>query len=224
MTASLESDWNDNRTTTTLLSGLNSNASGPLGMDGFGALNMTNVKAATQFIAMKSQSKLTSNMVLTAIASASRSSSTIPSESLVRSSNEIRSSSFGLGVTRTNIFGEGALSISVSQPDRVSSGSLNIGIPQLSDSEGNISQSVKSVSLSPSGRQLDYRVAYTDTIFSNSAIRLEYATSRNANHSQDADLVHSGLMAFSSGGLKMGAMLTDQKDLNRVEIRYGSRF
>ena len=30
MTASLESDWNDNRTTTTLLSGLNSNASGPL--------------------------------------------------------------------------------------------------------------------------------------------------------------------------------------------------
>ena len=41
MTASLESDWNDNLTATTLLSGLNSNASGPLGMDGFGALNMT---------------------------------------------------------------------------------------------------------------------------------------------------------------------------------------
>ena len=224
MTASLESDWNDNRTTTTLLSGLNSNASGPLGMNGLGALNMTNAKSATQFIAMKSQSKLTSNMVLTAIVSASRSSSSIPSESLIRSSNEIRSSSFGIGASRTDIFGTGAFSISVSQPDRVSSGSLNIGIPQLSDSEGNISQSVKSVSLSPSGRQLDYRVAYADTIFSNSAIRLEYATSRNANHSKEADLVHSGLIAFSSGGLKMAAMVTDQKDLNRVEIRYGSRF
>jgi hypothetical protein len=224
MTASLESDWNDNLTTTALLSGLNSNASGPLGMDGFGALNMTNAKSATQFIAMKLQSKLTSNMVLTAIATASRSSSSVPSESLVRSSDEIRSSSFVLGATRTNIFGTGALSISVSQPDRVSSGSLNIGIPQLSDVEGNISQSVKSVSLSPSGRQLDYQVVYTDTTFSNSAIRLKYATSRNANHSQDADLVHSGLIAFSSGGLKVGAMLTDQKDLNRFEMRYGSRF
>jgi hypothetical protein len=224
MTASLESDWNDNRTTTTLLSGLTSNASGPLGMDGFGALNMTNAKSATQFIAMKSQSKLTSNMVLTAIASASRSSSSIPSESLVRSSDEIRSSSFGLGATKTNIFGAGALSISVSQPDRVSSGSLNIGIPQLADAEGNISQSVKAVSLSPSGRQLDYRVAYTDTIFSNSAIRLEYAISKNANHSQDSELVHSGLIGFNSGGLKIGAMITDLKDLNRVEMRYGFRF
>ena len=106
----------------------------------------------------------------------------------------------------------------------MSSGSLNIGIPQLADSEGNISQSVKAVSLSPSGRQLDYRLAYTGTVFSNSAIRLEYAASRNANHSQDSELVHSGLIGFNSGGLKIAAMLTDLKDLNRVEMRYGSRF
>ena len=224
ITASLESDWNNNRTATTILSGLVSNASGPLGMSGSGAFNTTNAKSATQFISMKSQSKLASNIVFTAIASASRSSSSTPSESLVRSSDAIRSSSFGLGATRMNIFGSGALSFSVSQPDRVSSGSLNIGIPQLADAEGNISQSVKAVSLSPSGRQLDYRLAYTDTVFSNSAIRLEYATSRNANHSQDSELVHSGLIGFNSGGLKIGAMLTDLKDLNRVEMRYGSRF
>ena len=224
ITASLESDWNNNRTATTILSGLVSNASGPLGMSGSGAFNTTNVESATQFISMKLQSKLASNIVLTAIASASRSSSSSPSESLVRSLDDIRSSSFSLGATRTNIFGNGALSISVSQPDRVSSGSLNIGIPQLADSEGNISQSVKAVSLSPSGRQLDYRLAYTGTVFSNSAIRLEYATSRNANHSKDSELVHSGLIGFNSGGLKIVAMLTDLKDLNRVEMRYGSRF
>ncbi len=224
ITASLESDWNNNRTATTILSGLVSNASGPLGMSGSGAFNTTDAKSATQFISMKLQSKLASNIVLTAIASASRSSSSTPSESLVRSSDDIRSSSFSLGATRTNIFGSGALSISVSQPDRVSSGSLNIGIPQLADSEGNISQSVKAVSLSPSGRQLDYRLAYTGTVFSNSAIRLEYAASRNANHSQDSELVHSGLIGFNSGGLKIAAMITDLKDLNRVEMRYGSRF
>jgi len=224
MTASLESDWNNNTTTTTLLSGLNSNASGPLGMNGFGALNMTDAQTATKFIAMKSQSKLTSNVVLTVIASASSSSSSMPSESLVRSSDDIRSSSLGIGATKTNIFGNGVLSISVSQPDRVSSGSLNIGIPQLSDSQGNITQTSKTVGLSPSGRQLDYRVAYTDTIFSNTAIRLEYATSTNANHSQESDLVHSGFIGFSSGDLKMGARLTDQRNSNRVEMRYGSRF
>ena len=223
MTASLESDWNNN-TTTTLLSGLNSYASGPLGMNGFGALNMTDAQTATKFIAMKSQSKLTSNVVLTAIASASSSSSSMPSGSLVKSADNIRSSSLGIGATITNIFGNGALSVSVSQPDRVSSGSLNVSIPQLSDSEGNITQKSKTVSLSPSGRQMDFHVAYTDAIFSKTDIRLEYTASKQANHLLESDMVRSGFIGFSSGGLKMGARLTDQRNSKRVEMRYGSRF
>ena len=224
MTASLESDWNNNTTTTSLLSGLNSNVSGPLGMNGFGALNMTDAQTATKFIAMKSQSKLTSNVVLTAMASASSSSSSMPSGSLVGSADNIRSSSLGIGATITNIFGNGALSISVSQPDRVSSGSLNIGIPQLSDSEGNITQKSKTVSLAPSGRQRDFHVAYTDAIFSKRNIRLEYTASKQANHLQESDMVRSSFIGFSSGGLKMGARLTDQRNSNRVEMRYGSKF
>ena len=223
MTASLESDWNNN-TTTTLLSGLNSNASGPLGMNGFGALDMEDAHTTTKFIAMKFQSKLAGNVVLTAIASASNSSSSKPSGSLIGSSDNIRSSSLGIGTTITNIHGDGALSISVSQPDRISSGSLNVGIPQLSDSDGHITKKYKAVSLSPSGRQLDFHVAYTDAIFSKTAIRLEYTASKQANHLQESSLVHAGFIGVSSGGLKMGAKLTDQRNSNHIEMRYGSMF
>jgi hypothetical protein len=114
--------------------------------------------------------------------------------------------------------------MSLSQPDRVFSGDIYIDIPQLSDSEGNIAQQSKLISLSPSGRQLDFKVAYTDAISSEASIRLEYAVSRNINHLQGAGFVRAGFIGFNSGGLKVGAKLTDQWNLDRIEMRYRSRF
>jgi hypothetical protein len=223
ITASIENDWRDN-STITVLTGLNSSTRGPLGMTGFGALNMNDAETMTQFIAVKSQSQLTKDIVLTAVASTSNSSSSIPSSSLVGSTRNIRSSSLGAGATLANIFGNGALSMSLSQPDRVFSGDIYIDIPQLSDSEGNIAQQSKLISLSPSGRQLDFKVAYTDAISSEASIRLEYAVSRNINHLQGAGFVRAGFIGFNSGGLKVGAKLTDQWNLDRIEMRYRSRF
>ena len=223
ITASIENDWRDN-STITVLTGLNSSARGPLGMTGFGALNMNDDETMTQFIAVKSQSQLTKDIALTAVASTSNSSSSIPSSSLVGSTRNIRSSSLGVGATLANIFGNGALSMSLSQPDRVFSGDIHIDIPQLSDSEGNIAQQSKLISLSPSGRQLDFKIAYTDAISPEASIRLEYAVSRNINHLQGAGLVRAGFIGFNSGGLKVGAKLTDQWKLGRMEMRYGTRF
>ena len=223
ITASIEKDWKHN-STVTLLTGFNSNAAGPLGMTGYGALDMSDAGTKTNFIVAKSQSKLTNNFALTAVAAVSNSSSSTPSTSLLGSTRNIRSSSIGLGATMTDILGKGAVSMLLSQPDRVFSGDINIGIPQLADAEGNITKKSKVISLSPSARQLDFKLIYTDDIFTDTGIRLEYAVSRNINHVQAEGLARAGFIGVHAGGLKIGAKLTPHWDLARIEMRYGARF
>jgi len=82
--------------------------------------------------------------------------------SLVDTTSNITSNSFGLGITQQSDFVEhDKLGFSVSQPLRVASGNLGINMPYAQDLSGNIYQQQQNLSLSPSGRETDLELFYS---------------------------------------------------------------
>ena len=84
-----------------------------------------------------------------------------PNNSLIHSFSPISSSSFEISLLKKNIFdADDSLLISLSQPNRIETGSMNFKIQDLADRYGNINHNLKKINLEPSGRQIDFGINY----------------------------------------------------------------
>jgi len=103
--------------------------------------------------------------------------------SLIDGTSNILSSSFNSTFNKRNNLKKGdRLSFSLSQPHKIESGKMNIRIPGLADSEGNLNYESTSISLKPSGRQLDASIDYVSPIANNLNIGFKANLSNNYNH------------------------------------------
>ena len=82
-------------------------------------------------------------------------------------------------------------SFTVSQPHRVEVGMANISIPTGRDKSGNLYYKNKNISLSPSGRQLDYSLDYIYNFSNNQSIKTKASISTDYYHIKDNDLRNS---------------------------------
>ena len=81
---------------------------------------------------------------------------------------------FEIGFTTFDTFGPDMLSISISQPSRVSSGSAELRIAGLAEAMTEaIPYTYKNVSMEPSGRQLDLAITYNYELNDFSSLRTE---------------------------------------------------
>ena len=84
--------------------------------------------------------------------------------SLIRNIDDIFTSSFTINFSKPNIlFNNSKLNFSISQPQRVESGSMTYDIPGLNDQDGSLNYTTYTSNLDPSGRQLDLSVKYSIT-------------------------------------------------------------
>jgi len=118
--------------------------------------------------------------------------------------NDVKSSSYALAFEQGDLFGDDKLTMSVSQPNRVESGSVTVRLTNLSDSEGNLTYSDQSVPLSPSGRQVDIGIAYDKKLGKDWAIRSKIVATKDKNHVEDGDEVISGFVGVAKGGFRFG--------------------
>jgi subtilase-type serine protease len=114
-----------------------------------------------------------------------------PNNSLIHSFSPISSSSFEISLIKKNIFDtDDKLLISLSQPNRIETGSMNFKIQDLADSYGNIKHNLKKINLEPSGRQIDFGINYIKKLNDNAIFGVKNVLSKDYSHYKDSNLNH----------------------------------
>ena len=163
-----------------------------LNSDAYGAFNINDKNNPTNFISKKYLKKLPSKSEILFSASYGFTNVNTNLDTLINKIGPIESSSFGINFTKMDILNnKDNLSFTISQPHRVEVGMANISIPIGRDKSGNLYYKNKDISLSPSGRQLDYSLDYIYNFSSNQSIKTKASISTDYNHIKDNDLQNS---------------------------------
>ena len=162
-----------------------------LGSKYTGAVNLNGANPKSYFNGLNIEHQFSENLLVSINSILARTIINNPNSSLVHSFTPIASSSFELFLHKENIFNNNdSLSISLSQPNRIESGSMNFKIQNLADEHGNISHHLKKINLEPSGRQIDLGVNYIKKLNDNAIFGIKNVFSKDYRHYKDNNLNH----------------------------------
>ena len=169
-----------------------------LNSDAYGAFNINDKNNPTNFISKKYLKKLPSNSEILLSASYGFTNVNTNTDTLINKIGPVESSSFGINFTKKDILNnKDKFSLTISQPHRVEVGMANISIPTGRDKSGNLYYKNKDISLSPSGRQLDYSLDYIYNFSNNQSIKTKASISTDYNHIKDNDLQNSLSLTYN---------------------------
>ena len=176
-----------------------------LGLEGTEAFTLEGADSRTSFIGSKFGFKPSDDTKISGIMTLGNSDMSRPSYGILSGAQNVKSSSFGLTYEMMNVFSNDTITLSLSQPNRVDSGSMNVKLTNLSDSEGNLTYTNRRVSISPSGRQKDVGVAYKLKMSENLTVSSKLLATRELNHVKSAKDAVSAFVGMKYGNLKVGA-------------------
>ena len=204
----------------TLMTGLSQENDSLLGSIGSNAFSLDGAKSTTTFTALKAQKHLLDNFSLTGIVTHANTNMTSPSNSLVDSARDVKSSSIALVADMRNLSNDDQLSIFVNQPNRVDSGSIAIKTASLADSNRNINQTIKNIDLDSSSRQLNYGLSYRKDLNENLAFSVKHIITNNLNHSDNSNRLHSSYIGMDYKDLKLGFASNPNDSSIETELSY----
>ena len=145
---------------TALLIGQSNEKNGFLNNSFEGALSVEE-NNPTNFIAFKKNKKIKSGELMF-VSSIGTTDVKNNNNSLIRNIDDIYTSSFAVNYSKPNILlNNSKLSLSISQPQRVESGSMTYDIPGLNNEDGSLNYTTYTSDLDPSGRQFDISIRYS---------------------------------------------------------------
>lgn len=145
---------------TALLIGQSNEKNGFLNNSFEGALSVDD-NNPTNFIAFKKNKKINTGELMF-VSSFGTTDVNNNNNSLIRNIDDIYTSSFAINYSKPNIlFKNSTLNFSISQPQRVESGSMTYDIPGLNDKDGTLNYTTYTSDLDPSGRQVDLSIKYS---------------------------------------------------------------
>ncbi len=204
----------------TLMTGLSQENDSLLGSIGSNAFSLDGAKSTTTFTALKAQKHLLDNFSLTGIVTHANTNMSSPSNSLVDSARDVKSSSIALVADMRNLSNDDQLSIFVNQPNRVDSGSIAIKTASLADSNRNINQTIKNIDLDSSSRQLNYGLSYRKDLNENLAFSVKHIITNNLNHSDNSNRLHSSYIGMDYKDLKLGFASNPNDSSIETELSY----
>ena len=204
----------------TLMTGLSQENDSLLGSIGSNAFSLDGAKSTTTFTALKAQKHLLDNFSLTGIVTHANTNMTSPSNSLVDSARDVKSSSIALVADMRNLSNDDQLSLFVNQPNRVDSGSIAIKTASLADSSRNINQTIKNIDLDSSSRQLNFGLSYRKDLNENLAFSVKHIITNNLNHSDNSNRLHSSYIGMDYKDLKLGFASNPNDSSIETELSY----
>jgi hypothetical protein len=172
-----------------------------LGVKGTGAFDFDGADNKTTFFGLKSDIKLSNKQFINFGFGLSDTVINKNNEGIIQSMSGLTADSFEIGFTTFDTFGPDMLSISISQPSRVSSGSAELKIAGLANSDGTIPYTYKNVSMEPSGRQLDFAITYNYELNDFSSLRMKMMMTDEKGHDADVDREESVFIGYSRSSL-----------------------
>ena len=168
-----------------------------LGSAGGGAFDFSGSENVTSFFGIKSGIKLADDYFLNVGYGLSRTSVNKARSGIIQNISGVMSDSFEIGFTSFDNFGSDMLSFSISQPHRVASGTADLQIAGLAERDGSIPYTYKTASLRPSGRQLDFAMAYNYDLTTVSTVRVKMMHTEDKGHVRGADPEASIYLGYS---------------------------
>jgi len=112
----------------------------------------------------------------------------VAADSLIKDVSQIETYSFSAGISKNAIIDKGdKFEFIISQPLMVTGGNANVVLPVARDISGNITTASYDLSLSPSGRQVDYGAFYSMDFGGISKLSTGAVYITQAGHNKDAD-------------------------------------
>lgn len=187
------------------IAGIADEENGFLGLRGTGAFTLKGAKTETIFSGVNYSSKVSETFSLRASALFASSQMDNQSNTMFYGSEDILSDSYSLIGEKTDIFGNDKLEFALSQPNRVSSGSMNIRLSNLADMDGNIFYTNKKISLDPSGRQIDVAFAYAKQFSKDFVMSTKFTQTSNLNHIKSSEKEYSSFVGAKYKKFLFGA-------------------
>jgi len=154
-----------------------------LGSRHSGAIGLSGSKPTSYFNGLSLETNLNENLFIQFNGIMARTIINNPSHSLIDSFKPISSSSFSLSLNKNNVFSKNdSLSLSISQPNRIEKGAMNLKIQNLADSSGNIDHHLKEINLTPSGRQIDMGINYIRELNEDLVFGIKSSLSKDYKH------------------------------------------
>ena len=150
--------------------------------------------ANTNFIGTSSYGWLNDNWSYNAMVTMGKTNFENKGLSLLGDMNNVTSSSFAIEISKPiNLTKNDNLQIGISQPLRIETGNSSIMIPKLYDQNGDLTYDKLSFDLTPSGRQIDFNIAYSVKKGSDSHYGLLLSASEDYGHVKSDNLTHSAM-------------------------------
>ena len=196
MVASYSFSGNDSHNS--LILGISNEQDSFLNSTSAGAYGYDNSVSPTNFAAISHSKKFTPNVELLATGSIGFTKIDMPENKLLSNISNVISSNFGVAINFSNISNtKDNLSFGISQPHRIENGNANLLIPGARDVSGNLTYTSKDISLAPSGRQIDFEVAYSFDINDNTSLAFKNSLSNNAQHTSSNGLSNTFYSSFN---------------------------
>ena len=187
------------------IAGIADEENGFLGLRGTGAFTLKGAKTETIFSGVNYSSKVSETFSLRASALFASSQMDNQSNTMFYGSEDVTSDSYSLIGEKSNVFGNDKLEFAISQPNRVSSGSMNIRLSNLADMDGNITYTNKRISLDPSGRQIDVAFAYAKKFSKDFVMSTKFTQTSNLNHIKSSEKEYSSFVGAKYKKFLFGA-------------------
>ena len=223
LTIGVETQWKDSLGTV-LLIGESTQDDTFLGLSGSGAYGFEGAVAQSSFVGSKLifHTSPSSRFSLTGLIGNSNFNAS--NNSLLTGANSVNSSSLAMTFEKFNLLDNDRLSISLSQPNTVESGSLGVKLTNLPNSNGDLSYRQEAISLTPSGRQLDLGLTYERTFSKNTSVKAKALVTHDKNHIASNNDVYSGFLGVAKGGWLFGAVVANDTAPSEVRVSYANRF
>ena len=175
-----QNDYFDN---ITILTGLMIEEDTLLDSKGSGALGFHGTNPHSLFAGVNFEKVISNDVSVKFVSTVGYSTLDTPVHSLIGEVSPITSSSFNLILNKYGVMHDkDRLSISIGQPNRVETGTMTFRIPELADSEGNLTYANREIDLNPSGRQLDFGIDYVTKLDNDLILGFKHTLSKDFNH------------------------------------------
>ena len=177
------SSSSDNFANFTVLTGLMIEEDTLLDSKGSGALGFHGTNPHSLFAGVNFEKIISNDLSVKFVSTVGYSTLDTPVHSLIGEVSPITSSSFNLILNKYGVMHDrDRLSVSIGQPNRVETGTMTFRIPELADSEGNLTYANREIDLNPSGRQLDFGIDYVTRLDNDLILGFKHTLSKDFNH------------------------------------------
>jgi hypothetical protein len=162
-----------------------------LGSEGNGAFELPST-STTHFVGLTGSLNLNDRLELFGQGSLGSTTPAGSAQGLIEEVSPLRSSSFGLGVAHRDVLAAGdRLTVALSQPLRVDSGSAIFDRAVGRSLDGRILRQRERISLEPEGRETDIEVGYLLPLGRNVNMSLNWLSQVEPGHNRDASPAHT---------------------------------